>query len=71
VDGFTTDSLLLDANSGRANIANINVDEWRCEMVGGVANVTVSGVAGLSSSTNSSASRYDDSGLLLRSEVGR
>ena len=55
--------MLLDANLGSASIANIDVDEWRCEMVGGVADVKVSGVAGLSSSTNSSGSHYDDSEL--------
>jgi hypothetical protein len=63
VDGFKTHSLLLNANLGRARIANIDVDEWRCEMVGGVADVAVSGVARLSSVTNSSGSHYDESGL--------
>jgi hypothetical protein len=66
VDGLKTNSLLLDANLGRASIANIDVGEWRCEMVGGVADVTVSGVAGLKSSTNSSGSHYDDSALRNR-----
>lgn len=66
VNGFVTDRLLLDANLGRAVVAGIDVDEWRCEMVGGVADVTVSGVAGSTSHTNSSGSRYDDSGLKLK-----
>ncbi len=66
VDGFKTDSLLLDANLGTATVADIDVEEWRCEMVGGVSTVTVSGVAGLSSHTNSSGSHYDDSGLRAR-----
>ena len=66
IDGFKTDSLLLDANLGTATLANIDVDEWRCVMVGGVADVTVAGVAGLKSSTNSVGAHYDDSGLLDR-----
>jgi hypothetical protein len=66
VDGYKTPSLLLNANLGRARVANIDVDEWRCEMVGGVADVTVSGIARLSSATNSSGSHYDDTGLRNR-----
>jgi hypothetical protein len=66
VDGFRTPSLLLDANLGTATLTDLDVGEWRCEMVGGVATVTVSGVAGLSSHTNSSGSHYDDSRLRLR-----
>jgi len=64
MDGFKTDSLLLDANLGTAKVVDIDVDEWRCVMVGGVSDVTVSGVARLKSSTNSAGARYDDSGLL-------
>ena len=66
VDGFTTKRLLLDANLGQAVLTGLDVDEWRCEMVGGVADVTVTGVAGFSSHTNSSGSHYDDSGLKLK-----
>jgi len=66
IDGFEADSLLLDANMGKASISDIDVDEWRCVMVGGPADVTVSGLAGLKSSTNSAGGRYDDSGLVER-----
>jgi hypothetical protein len=66
VDGFKARSLLLNANLGRAAISHIDVDEWRCEMVGGVAEVTVSGIARTSSHTNSSGSHYDDRGLRSR-----
>jgi hypothetical protein len=66
VDGYTAPTLTLNANLGRADIAGINVNEWRCTMNGGVTDVVVSGVAKLPSSSNSSGSHYDDSGLRLK-----
>jgi hypothetical protein len=65
-NGLKTDRLLLRANLGTATLNNIDVRDFRCEMVGGVANVVVSGVADTSSHTNSSGSNYDDSRLKLR-----